>query len=653
MVVLYDDVINEINRVYHESLSREELEKGADRLRALIKEGKAAPSSLDNAKALFYRINAKLLSIAYFDGGYLEEDHITLSDFLREAVKALRHTDYTNTVLLLDTLTRITEEIHGVMADAEALRASVLDDSGEIIAPLEELERVWQSFCEKVERVDAFDEIAFPFGTRVKMFDIQKQAKKDLSDVRDSIADRIFELRREKAEAFLIANVTPLEAEEGVRYFDHHPSVSSNGSAGAGTLLLSSPFRDEVLLFARAYADAYGRSFLCLSMSAFAAASPKYIRTVFEALEGKGADLLILDAAAYRDENKTLLYECLLRHSRSGLSVLISDTGGDRRIYQEMYRLAQENEAFSVMDVSTRYLTLPGFDEVTSAFERRGMITAEDHAFLRAHMAFMGYVGFNRGVELFAAGKPWRDAVMDISERHEAQAAAYLRNIPSQEQLLDPVWRDLRLVRDQAPRRGFDYDAVKLVNPANIEKILRQEISLYAKCGMIARYCTLCGDDISVWATLSREEREERISEAVRLVASLLETQYSPTVRLLTEKEWEKKSAGALCCDGGKEILFREKTCMDHSYTVRSICHECYHAFQATLTGYSGWKAWHRSELGVTRHRVHEWRYNEEHYVDSEQEEIYRVEILEGDARIFEEDCFAESALCYHTVFLE
>ena len=650
--MLYDDVINEVNRVYHESLSREELEEGAKRLRSLIREGHAAPSSLDNAKALFYRVNAKLLAIAYFDGGYLEEDYIILSDFLRDASKALRHTDYTHTVLLLDTLTRMTEEIHGVMADAAEQRAAVLDEGGEIIAPLEELERVWQCFCEKVERVDAFDEIAFPFGTRVKMFDIQRQAKKDLSDVRDSIADRIFEVRNEKTESFLSANATTLQ-EEGVRYAEHHPSVTGSGRVSAGTLLLSSPFRDEMLLFAQGYAEAHHCSFLCLPMQAFAAVSPKFIRMIFDALSAKEADLLIFGAAEYRDENKMLLYECLLRHSKTGRAVLISDTAGDRHVYQEMYELAKDSEEFSVMDVSSRYLTLPDFREVTAVWEQKGMITAEDHDFLRAHMAFMGYAGFNKGTELFTRGRPWMDAVMDIAERHEVEASAYLRHIPTQEQLLDPAWRDLGLVRDKVTRRGFDYDAVKLVNPANIAKILQQDISLFAKCGMIARYCTLCGDDISVWVTLSREERETRIGEACKLVAALLETQYIPAVRLVPEREWKKKSAGALCCDGGKEILFCEKTCTDHSYTVRAICHECYHALQSTLIGGSGWKEWHREELGVTRPRVREWQYNEEHYVDSEAQEIYRVEILESDARIFEEDCFTESALHYHTVFLE
>ena len=295
---------------------------------------------------------------------------------------------------------------------------------------------------------------------------------------------------------------------------------------------------------------------------------------------------------------------------------------------------------------------MPTYKDVIDEFENKKMITTADYEYVRKNFAFMGYVGFNKAVTLFVQGKDFKNELKYKSDYNRNLALSYLKNIPSQTQFLDVEWGNLNLERNtDGDKKEFDYDSIKSSNPENIKKILQAQIDTFKKCGLLIRYCTLCGDDVSVWKNLTLEEKSDRINDATRIIAHLLQTEYSPIVEVVANEDWTVKGAGGLCCDGGKLIQYKEDCIDNYDWLVTAIAHEVYHAFQHTACN-NGWRKWYWSELGVTENRLPEWQYNFGHY-SSVNSKTYKVEIVECDARTFEKDCFEKSKGAWNLIDLE
>ena len=122
------------------------------------------------------------------------------------------------------------------------------------------------------------------------------------------------------------------------------------------------------------------------------------------------------------------------------------------------------------------------------------------------------------------------------------------------------------------------------------------------------------------------------------MVCKILATEYTPEVKIVPEELWDRKSAGGLCQDGGKRIIYRESSVNNYSWIEEAVCHECFHAFQHTAccVPYSDWFF---TELGVTEGRITSWDDNFKVYVGSEDSKTYWVEVVECDANAFALDC--------------
>lgn len=620
-------------------------------MRLLLEEPRLSEGNRQDAEALYYSLRAKYYTLLYAGSGYDEEAFTTLETYLKEACGELEGKDYPYTKRICRELLRVATCVQTYMRDAVELVRQVRDEDGLLATPSTELLEVTRIvFGTKLSMLESLGDCSALLGPPpMVMVDFVAIAREDVREVVEWLTVQISEQSQKQTDAFFSEYTKPLEDEEGMTSFEYHPAVKTSAEVAAGTTVLCTPFRDELLLFVRAYAKEMGLRFLTVNAQGFREKNETFIDAVFEVLAREGRSLLVFGLCEYREENRNDLLEALLRYAKGGRTVFPVDHRGDRKLYDDLYGIAKQGEGLTGLDASYRYLLLPSFGEVISELEDKHILSAGDSDFLKKSAAFMGYVGFNRIVSLSAQERPWHDEIAEISDRNEATAALYLKNIPTQAQLLDPAWRDLALRREtEKPKREFDYDIIRTQSRENVRKILEADVSVFAKCGLASRYCTLHGDDVSIWKTLDAEEKSERLTEATRLVAHILHLMYSPEVQVIPKDEWTVKRAGGLCCDGGKLIKYREDCCDDYNWTVKAICHECYHGFQHTLEN-CGWLPWHWDELGVTANRVHEWSYNNDNYRSIEKGYVvYMIQVMEADARAFEEDCFQQSEAVYN-----
>lgn len=652
----YEERIAHCHTFYCASCDKEQLEQLLPVLREMEEKESVLAKIRIAAKALLCCIKAKVLLLSYCESDYAKEAYETLFAFLEEALISLADSSAVVTVRRLTVLKQAVVAFEDIMQDAVELVLLVRDENGvRSTSSVELMEQVLDKFLAKKQIADELPGVAAIFEEPAfKMDDPFAFVRGEIDEFVEWSKGELADMKTVSTEAFFAAHVSELQEIEDAGELKLSPSLYLCNEGEARTVVLSSPFLDEVTLFARAYSQKFGNSFLALDAAGFADCRPEFIGAVFSTLAAKGKDCLITGLCNYRSDNVFSLYEAIVRYTVAGHIALLHDTKGDRALYDAIYGYIKDQPGFSVMQVSYRFLRLPSFREFCEELEERGIVKETEYAELRENYAFAGYVGLNRIIYYAAAGRPWGDRIRELSLKHERLAQEYLRNVPTQEQLLDSAWRSLGLVRDgQKPKREFDYDTVRSANPANIKKILEADIDFFAKCGLIVKYCTLHGDDLSVWETLDAEELSIRMTEATQLISYLLQNQYSPIVEVVPDEEWTVKRAGGLCCDGGKLIKYKAAACRDYAWAIDAVCHECYHGFQHTLVS-NGHLLWHWEELGVTENRVKEWHYNFDHYRDITAVVInYMVQVVEADARTFAADCMDKSARIYNAIDLE
>lgn len=638
---------------YYSSQDVNRLRKSAEMLENLLKNDQPNEKNKKIAEALLYQIKAKAFAIEYFDGGYLEEKYQEFSTFLQDTIPLALNAGYNKTHTILSTLFEVAMTVHSVMQGAIEEIYRVQDEDGNATTnSIDVLTEVLNLFNSKIERVSMLSDTATLFGENVRIFDIKSQAIKDLKDIADWCESAINKTGTAEIEEFFKNNVRSLDDEDGETSFSYHQPFPDTGTTSAKTIVLCTPFKDELILFTRAYAKEYKLNFVSLTAQSFTGKSQAFIEKIFQEIANRKLSCLIYGFAEYYEENEKYVIKSVIDYSLNGGIVFPVDSKGDRHVYDDFYKVVKDNN-MSGMLVSYKYLAMPTYKEVITEFENKGMITGAEYEYVRKNLAFMGYVGFNKAISLFIQGKHWKDVVREISIINENEASTYLKYIPSQNQLLDIAWRDLSLDRNVGKdSKEFDYDSIKHVNPKNIEKILQKNMSIFAKCGLIARYCTLGGDDVSVWKDLNAQEKSIRLTDATRIISHILQTEYDPEVKVIPLAEWKEKGAGGLCCDGGKLILYREDCVEDYDWTIKAVTHEVFHAFQHTAVN-NGWREWHWLELGVSKNRIPEWSYNFDHYQGNTSSVAYKIEIIECDARAFENDCFEKSSGIWNTIDLE
>lgn len=646
--------------VYYDSMNMHELEAAAVELEGVLRElaamksvSEARTKNTTDAEVLYLRINSKLLCIKYFDGGFCPDDGVELRSYLSEAVATASRKEYTNTTVALSKIKLFADSIAADMDEVFAIFTALFSDSNEFVGAQKDTKKAIEFLTKAIEHIQAIEDTGNPFGDNVIFFDLKA---KTLDEITGACRRLQKELERlEQADGMkLYRSVVSIVEPQSPGYPDYYPTF--NDRISANVIVLRTPFADEAKLYLLSLVKNTERK--VGSIDAHSIVGKDTVK-LFEACTLQETDCLIFNLCDVSD--KTELLASAMRAGKRGQKIFIVDDNPVATVYEAAMDVAKNDDGLSTLDVGCRYLTMPYLHDLTALFTECGMIDGSESEKERIRKAFpfMGYVGLNRVMQAHSRGEDWFAIGSAISDENLAFARAYIAELPTLAQIINSEWRAEELVTVSGGKRGdrkpIDYDDLQGINHENIKKILESRGSFFAKCGALARYCLLGGNDISQWELVDIEERSRRFTLGTRLVMRMLDTGLDPVVEILPKKEWNKiynEGFGGMCCDGGKLIRYREDCTENFNWSVETICHESFHAFQHYAERV-GFYDWYFSELGVTKYRVDEWTNNHSCYFGSEPNNSYRVQIIEADAYAFMHDCNEQGSLLWHKIDFE
>lgn len=646
----YIQTAEKASLIYMTKTELDALKKASAELSVTIKQinqlGQSESEIGQKCKSLFLRVQTKILLIEYFNGGfYPDEKDTALGFFAQEKEDAQSH-GWGKTVTIMQKAEDYIRAVDGIMYDAAAIYDSVRGRNDECLtSSVDVLMDIGAQFKAKRAAAEQLESVEEIFGTGVKMPDLKGGLIADLDEMCAWCVKNIDAINNKDVAKFFDENTKVME--DGATP-THHPSVMPDSYTSAGVIVLNTPFADEAYMGLRCYAKEHKVSFRIVTGMALSSISIDDIKRLFEVFADRKTGLIVEDLNKYRnDKSFDLLAAEIISLGKKGVRVFVTDSGGDRSVYDRLLEFVRKTDGFSALDVSNVFMCMPPCNEFMLALASVKLI---DHGavdpYVTAKMKFAGYVGLNEILDTAMSGGSWKNVGVEISSRREERAREYLSKLPSQLQLLDLGWGEetnYKRVDDTETHKAFDYDEVTTVNPENLKRIVdNPELSIFEKCGGISLYCTLCGMDKSVWPTIPDDERTKRINTATKLVAHILSTTHVPEVTIVSKEEMDKRApkAGGLCVDGGKAILYRTDCVDSIDWIVDAICHEAFHSFQHTAVD-TGFKRWYFTELGVTEGRIDRWKNNFSMYEGDVDSVTYKVEIVESDAVAFEKDCSA------------
>ncbi len=297
---------------------------------------------------------------------------------------------------------------------------------------------------------------------------------------------------------------------------------------------------------------------------------------------------------------------------------------------------------------SNLYLSLPKYGEVYEALKEIG---AEKLAEVKKYGVFLGYIGISVLLRQFRDGdKLWENEYKKTSLVNSETSIEFLDELNEDAYFVPADWH-WEPNEGRKPRIddavGYDYDQIKEVMNDEIKSIIENpELDIYRRCEQLVIYCLCAGEDVTVWDKLDEEEKEARITTAVKVIATAMRCYYSnPVVEFSKEKSghW-----GGACCGGGHTIKFKVSCIQDLKWTRDAILHELYHSVQHTMTGYGRSLAWYKKTYHVSEERRISWQDNDKVYTDIDvDEKSYWVQVKEVDARDFACMCLGDQV--YHT----
>lgn len=641
------DRIAKVNAVYFNSLDAEELKK-AEKDIIDISENTAYidDDNKQNCEALFLKISCKRAAIAYFLEGYCSEDCDKLKQYAEYVAKEAAEKGYGRTAEIARRLILAATCVNEIMFDAACQRDTIRNGAGECIAvAVEECEKVAEIFSEKVKKAQELDVdpifedgVEFPFVKEIVLNDLNDElsfAQRNAERMKNADIERLYKDIVSKPDGILST-------------YNYHPACGIEATK-ANALVICTPITAEGEFFAIANCRLRDRELTVINAASLSQCSAKNTEKLFTLIASKGKDLLIKGLSKYaKDNKKEIIKQCVLL-GKKGIKVFIIDTDPKKSLYVQATELAGGEGGFTVLDVSFIYLAMPNYETLKKELFDRGML-GEDYALmetLKPSILFAGYIGVNKAFNAYAADRDWKAVFINESDANKNESVAYLRSLPSQLPLLDAGWGDFAELIDKnvsAVKKEFNYDELRDIDIRNVRSIIEGDFTLYAKCGLAAKYAVLHGQDKSLWENLSKEEKEKRLDDAVKLVYFLLDLPLTPVVTI----EKLDEGVGGLCCDGGKEIKFSIKSCNNAGFVIDTVCHECHHALQHEAVD-GQWKDWYWTELGITPGRIAGWKENfDPKYhlgVNGLQNNFnaYYVQSIEVEARAFGLDCVRQA----------
>lgn len=619
----YKERLERLYRETENSLDKKKLQEADKELRELLQ--KKGELSLNDdlkriANALYYRNRARAFLVHYL-GGFGAERYRKMKDSF-ETLRKNCPPDLEHTVSYIERSLEALETAQSLVGKFEkAPNASMTDED------LKDM----RSELNNVDLGDDTEEFGFLKSAIDNYLRQKTEAAQKLIDARN--AKRYGEDYRRAVHK--IAEFTG---------YDYYPVREEGDEEAAQCETISTPFFEEATLYAATVAKTEQAQTLTVDLKKLSGASEASRKYLFEKLAEADAErVLFLNFPALAGEAKGSVLCGIKGLLSSGKRVTVHDESAERRLLN----LFREE---GVTDVRNVFLSLPDYAEAKDELTVQGYFSEKgDEALFRKYGVYLGFFGFN---EILRAGRSaWRRVLKRIASENKTRFEAFLERLPNRALLIDDGWRFEPSYRAPETKENrapytFDYDKMREFLPVNLRKILEGKNPLIAKCGMVAKYCVLLGEDDSRWAELGlteegKAERLRRLKIATEILSELLGTEKkSPVVEIVAEEDWDLKKHGrscAYCADGGARIVFRESSFSETEALADTVLHEMYHSFQHTAVG-NVFKSWWRTDLNVTPERVKEWAYNfgENRYIrNTTNKNAYMLQIIEADARIF------------------
>ena len=631
----YNEQLDEINAKYYYSDSPAELWEYSEKLYNLIATDVLTQEDKERAESLYLRLIVKLRFLEYLKGfkGAVFDELIRYID--EESVEAGKK-GYKKSLDIMTAAKKLLTGVNGKISQVNEIKAALSEGGEEVaISAMPSLERI-ENTVSNISYISPFGEdVEFPdIGGRMLEYiaEVKKRADGILVSEYDRLAKENF---KELAASYSLSEYFPA------------PEYDEGGKSNA--IVLSTPFLDEALLYCAHDRRETAKLYL-LDGEKLNVLDDGAIKKLVEIAVKLNYDFCVTNINLLGVEKRDVLYSAVMSAGKSGVRAYIHDGAGDDGVYQACLKLAADG-GFKSSDISRTYISMPAFNDVFKEFESKKMMTAADMDKLR-EMPFMGFTGLNKVVAAFISGADWLKIGKKTSSYNEAAAYDYLKKLGASYLFIDSGWGNFsdnnkKVIETDG---GFDYDGIKEIDRENVRRIIESNSTVFAKCGMIARYCTLGGGDISDWMKIEREEMEERVVLATKLVFRIMKLDIVPEVEILDKIE--NGTAGGLCYDGGKRIVYKYSCCMNWNWMVDAIVHESFHALQGKLTG-GGWSEWYFTNFGITRGRVERWSISRKIYDGNTNSKVYKVHIYENDAYAFELDCDNGRNYYWNTIDLQ
>lgn len=617
----YADILNGVNTAYHRGNCLSELDTAARDLDALLKKSDLSESNRESAEALSLRLTAKRLYLRYIselsDGAYRAIAEHTESGLARAREKGWKKTQ------------ECLEGLEKLLKSCEKFRAEVLEISA-VIDGTTDWEECFRAKAQALKLANGAESaIAFknPFGDNVAC---------------PTASDELKSLAMRAAAAADTAKLNLLRDAYAGTYVDvgaltdmpYFPEQEYDEGGKAPAMVVCTPFAGDFRLFAvRA-----GRGKVYeIAAEVLESNNAKFTDGFFALCLCAGADAAVSGCEQLTPYKLARVLKRAMLAGRAGIKAFLQDGCGDGQVYCDGLKTAEEIKELTALDISRTYLSVPPFADTAEELCRLGALKESDRERLKA-APFMGFAGLNSAVKAYFSGRDFISEAEKISKNNEKIAKKYLKNIKNSYLFLDSGWGDYSQDTARGDETGaFSYDGLEGRDIQNVREIMEKDITVFAKCGALARYCTLGCADSSEWEYLDMAEMQRRVEAATELVFRALRVDVKPQVEVL--ENIRNVTAGATCYDGGKRVVYKYSSAKNINWLLGAIVHESFHAMQAKLTG-GGWSRWYLENLCITRGRVEQWRLTmQEKYDGDTRSKVYKVHMYEADARAFETDC--------------
>ncbi len=620
--------LSRINKAYFDCLDLKKLHSESECLNAIIDNPNLFDDKRDNAKALRLRLNAKLRLLAYADG-FAEENYVAAKQYFEQAIAEANQNGYGKTAAIVEKFAKFATDLNAALGETVKYRRVF---GGAVT----DVDLCTQALSCAARSRELLKECNFVTDVPLlQLGDLKQRAAEYLDD-----CEKLFQTAKQRV-IVQTANAYIKDITYYRRDYEVFPMPEYTEGGKANAVVLSTPLTDDARLFA-AYQCGDDGKLLCVEASGLADKEEDFLQTLFGYICEQNAVCIVENALSLPVEKCDALLMLAMRLGKRGLKIYLTDTSGTAHLNKRAMELAgEEGDDVSIADISLEYISMPVYASAKEELIARKIVNEVNGDEILQSMPFLGFCGFSQLLKLHGAGDArWQDKCRRISNAHSKAVLNYLEHLSAVYLVIDSGWGDFsQYEKQRSVYGGFNYDLIRDIDRNNIRLIVDSNESVFAKCGMIARYCTLGTDDKSVWQRLERDEMENRLRQAVRSVYQILRLPVSenfPKVELLDELE--NQTAGGLCCDGGKCIQFKLSCTLNIDWTFGTIVHESFHSLQSALVN-GAWTDWHFLNMGISRGRVMLWKETRQIYNGNTHSNVYKVHMYEADARAFEYDC--------------